>query len=202
MRPAVHLIIILLAILLIALCPRSLGAQIFGGDILNEAPLIPVPLEMTFQEYRDMNRRLTLGLILRAIPIPGMIHFYAGEPRTGWRILGTAVGGALAIVAGAASLDDGEFPKSDFGLHYENEGEENERRYAKIPYEISGSDTSFRLSELRRERKGAGGLLIILGAAVLIGDIVYDFVHGVKVIEEKRDRVRYKYGGKTHVAKP
>jgi hypothetical protein len=30
--------------------------------------------------------------------------------------------------------------------------------------------------------------------AVIVYDFVYDFVHGVRVIEEKRDRVRFKYG--------
>jgi len=30
--------------------------------------------------------------------------------------------------------------------------------------------------------------------AVIVYDSVYDFVHGVRVIEEKRDRVRFKYG--------
>ncbi len=81
-----------------------LNAQIVGGDILNEAPLMPVPEEMTFEEYRDMNRRLTVGLVLAAIPIPGVIHFYADEPKTGWRILGTAAGGVLGIAVGALSM--------------------------------------------------------------------------------------------------
>ena len=35
--------------------------QSFGGDVLNESPLTPVPADMTFEEYRDMNRRLTIG---------------------------------------------------------------------------------------------------------------------------------------------
>ncbi len=194
MRPAIHLFLILLALLLIAFCPRPLGAQNVGGDILNEAPLNPVPIEMTFEEYQDMNRRLTVGLIMSAIPIPGMIHFYAGEPRTGWKILGAAVGGALAIVAGIASMDEGEFPTSDFEPLIRNEDEDNERRYEMIPFEVVGGETSYRLHELERKREGPGGILIILGAAVIVGDIVYDFVHGVKVIEEKRDRVRFKYG--------
>ncbi len=62
MRPTIHLFIILIALLLVAFCPKPLAAQTGGGDILNEAPLIPIPEEMTFEEYRDMNRRLTLGL--------------------------------------------------------------------------------------------------------------------------------------------
>ncbi len=166
-----------------------LNAQIVGGDILNEAPLMPVPEEMTFEEYRDMNRRLTVGLVLAAIPIPGMIHFYADEPKTGWRILGTAAGGVLGIAVGALSMEEGDFPDSDYETVVLNE-----RHYEKIPTGISLNDTTYRLNEITREREGAGGLLVLLGAVVLISDIAYDFIHGIKVIEEKRDRVRYKYG--------
>ena len=36
--------------------------------------------------------------------------------------------------------------------------------------------------------------MIALGVAIIVYDFVYDFVHGIQVIEEKRDRVRFKYG--------
>ena len=184
--------IIALSLLFINLSP--LNAQTAGGDILNETPLMAVPEEMTFEEYRDMNRRLSMGLTLAAIPIPGMIHFYANEPKTGWRILGTAAGGALFIVLGALSMDEGDFPDSDYELLVLNSGKENERRYEKFPFEILGNDTTFKLNEIVRDQEGAGGLLILLGAAVIVVDIAYDFIHGVRIIEEKRDMVRYKYG--------
>ncbi len=32
-------------------------------------------------------RRLTVGLLLSAVPVPGMVHYYAGEKRTQRRIL-------------------------------------------------------------------------------------------------------------------
>ena len=172
----------------------SLPAQTGGGDILNEAPLAAVPQGMTFEEYRDMNRRLTVALALAAIPIPGMVHFYADERKTGWLILGSAAVGAVGIAVGALSMSDGDFPETDFALLVLNAGKDNERRYEKIPREIIGSDTTFSLNEIGRKREGASGLLIVLGAAVILGDIAYDFIHGVKIIEEKRDRVRYKYG--------
>ena len=49
------------------------------SEILSETPLHPVPEEMTFEEYQDMNRRMSIGVGLAFIPIPGMIHRYAGE---------------------------------------------------------------------------------------------------------------------------
>ena len=70
-------------IISILLLTSSIFAQVqsFGGDLLNESPLSPVPADMTFEEYRDMNRRLTVGLTLWAIPIPGLIHDYADEKK-------------------------------------------------------------------------------------------------------------------------
>jgi len=171
-----------------------LSAQVTGGDLLNEAPLSPIPAEMTFEEYRDMNRRLTVGLMLAAIPIPGTIHFYAGEKRTGLLILGTAVGGLAAVFAGTRGIEEGDFPASDFGLLKINAGKETEHRYEKIPKEVIGSDTTFKLQEIFREREGGTPLLIVLGIALIAGDILYDYIHGIKIIEKKRDSVRFKYG--------
>ncbi len=181
--------IIAVSILLSAFTAQPVSAQVQGGDLLNEAPLTKIPAEMTFEEYRDMNRRLTIGLGLAAIPIPGMIHFYADEKMTGWLVLGTAVVGLGSILVGAAIAVEGDFPVSDFDVLIDKE-----RRYEKIPIQITGTETTYRLQEIFRERSGAGIALAALGAAVLIGDIAYDLLHGIKIIEEKRDRARFKYG--------
>ncbi len=181
--------IIAVSILLSAFTAQPVSAQVQGGDLLNEAPLTKIPAEMTFEEYRDMNRRLTIGLGLAAIPIPGMIHFYADEKKTGWLVLGTAAVGLGSILVGAAIAVEGDFPVSDFDVLIDKE-----RRYEKIPIQITGTETTYRLQEIFRERSGAGIALAALGAAVLIGDIAYDLLHGIKIIEEKRDRARFKYG--------
>ena len=173
---------------------QELQGQITGGDLLNEAPLTPVPTEMTFEEYQDMNRRLTVGLALTAVPLPGMVHFYAGENKTGWLLLGTAALGVASIVAGVGDSDAGEFPDSDFQLLILNQGADNERRYKKIPTAITGVDTIYQLREIFRESKPARPLLLVVGVALIGGEILYDFLHGIKIIEQKRDQVRYKYG--------
>ena len=174
---------------------QPLMSQTTGGDLLNEAPLAPIPKEMTFEEYQDMNRRLTVGLVLAAIPVPGMIHFYAGEKKTGIKILGVATLGLGSILLGVSGLEEGDFPKSDYELMILNPGnKDSERQFEKVPVFLTNTDTTFKLHEIFREQKGGSGALILLGAALLIGDYVYDFIHGVRVIERKRDRVRYKYG--------
>lgn len=189
---------LLFSILILATIFSSmLLAQNSGGDFLNEAPLSPIPDEMTFEEYQDMNRRLTVGLALAAVPLPGMIHFYAGEKKTGWLLLGSAAVGVGSIIAGASMADKGDFPDSDFNLLVLNSGdEERERRFEQVPVKIEGADTTFRLKEIYREPDGAGAVLIAAGAAILLFDIAYDFIHGIRTIEQKRNRVRFKYGKK------
>ena len=175
--------------------PQSVSAQTFGGDILNEAPIFAIPDEMTFEEYRDMNRRLTVGLVLAAIPVPGMIHFYAGEKKAGWMILGSAAIGVGTLISGIGMAENGDFPESDFEVLILNRGDKDrERRFELLPYEKTNGETTYRYREIFREPNGTGWALILIGSAILVADIAYDFIHGIKVIEEKRDRVRYKYG--------
>jgi len=85
-----------------------------GGDMLTETPLYPVPAEMTFEEYQDMNRRLTIGLALTSIPIPGIVHRYAGEKKKARRLFMIGAGGLGLMIAGAFMMGEEKWPKSDY----------------------------------------------------------------------------------------
>ena len=163
-----------------------------AGDVLNEAPLVPIPHDMTYEEYQDMNRRISTGLT-RSI-VPGMLHFYAGEPTTGKWLLATGIAGVASIVAGAVlwEREEGDFLDTDHDVLVIGSGDK-ERRYERIPDSVEGETTTYELRELQRDR-GAAGALIALGVIAISGSMIYDFVHGIKMIEDKRDRVRFKYG--------
>jgi len=173
----------------------SLNSQsVSGGDMLTETPLYPVPAEMTFEEFQDMNRRLTIGLALTSIPIPGIVHRYAGEKKKARRLFMIGAGGLGLMIAGASMMGEEKWPESDYNLMILNDGEDNEIRYEKIPIKQIGDDIEYKLIPMNKQRDGSGGGLIILGALVLVGDIFYDWLHGWKMIINKRDAVRYKYG--------
>jgi hypothetical protein len=112
----------------------AVNSQSLGGDILNETPLTPIPEEMTFEEYRDMNRRLTVGIALSSIPIPGLIHDYAGDKKTAKRIRRVALGSIGLIIAGAAMFDDkdGKWPESQYQVHTIEGEDDSEMRYEMI----------------------------------------------------------------------
>ena len=179
----------------------SLNSQsVPGGDMLTETPLYPVPAEMTFEEYQDMNRRLTIGLALTSIPIPGIVHRYAGEKKKARRLFFIGAGGLGLVIAGASMMGEEEWPESDYNLMILNAGEDNEIRYEKIPINQFGDDIEYKLIPMNKQSDGSGGGFIILGALVLVGDIFYDWLHGWKMIVNKRDAVRYKYGQQIQVS--
>jgi len=179
----------------------SLNSQsVAGGDMLTETPLYPVPAEMTFEEYQDMNRRLTIGLALTSIPIPGIVHRYAGEKKKARRLFMIGAGGLGLMIAGASMMGEEKWPESDYNLMILNAGEDNEIRYEKIPINQFGDDIEYKLIPMNKQSDGSGGGLIILGALVLVGDIFYDWLHGWKMIVNKRDAVRYKYGQQIQVS--
>jgi hypothetical protein len=174
----------------------TISAQSFGGDILNESPLTPIPQDMTFEEYRDMNRRLTIGIALSALPIPGLIHDYAGEKKTAKRIRRVALGSVGLIIAGIAMSDKGKgtWEKTSYKVYVVGEGDD-EMRYAMIPTYMTDENVHYDLKPLKREGGGGtGSLIAVLGFGLLIADVIYDVYHGARIIEEKRDAVRYKYG--------
>ena len=165
------------------------------GEVLNEAPLYPVPAEMTLQEYRDANRRLGVGLLLATIPVPGMLQFYADEPRSGWKHVGAAGLGLVSVVLGAALMEEAdEWPDSDYEV-VDITGENGTvKRYEKIPVGVEAGGTNYALRALERESEGGGALLVALGAGLLIGQWVHGWIDGIRTIERKRDAVRYRYG--------
>ena len=176
------------------------GQGIPNGDILNETPLYPIPVEMTFEEYQDMNRRLTIGLALSSIPIPGIVHRYAGERKKASRVMMIGASGFGLMIAGASMMSEGDWPESDYDLMILNDGENNEKRYEKIPINQVGDDIAYKLVPLNKENDGSGGGLIVVGAIILVGDIFYDWIYGWKMIVQKRDAVRYKYGQQIQVS--
>ena len=172
--------------------------RINNPETLSETPLYPVPAEMTFEEYQDMNRRMSLAVAWSSIPVPGITHYYAGEKKKAKQLFYIGLGGLCCIIAGAGSEEEKIWPdttgnlRDNYVIH--NEGQDNEKWFERIPVNMEGDVVHYDLKEVRKEPKGGGGGLIALGVLVLVGDFVYDRLWGFQKIEEKRDRVRYKYG--------
>ena len=168
-----------------------------GGEMLNEVPIWPVPAEMPLKEYRDANRRLGVGLVLMSVPLPGALHFYADEPRAGWMHVGAAALGVTSIIVGAAIVDekDNAWQKTDLEIVDVTGQDGTVDRYEKIPVEEEGGVLTYRLNKLDRKTEGEGGVaFIVLGAGLVVGQLIHDWIGGVKTIERKRDAVRFKYG--------
>ena len=189
----------LLILIFLNLIPEFLYAQTGGGDVLNETPFYVVPADMTFEEYEDANRRLSVGLLLMSIPFPGSLHFYANERREAWWHVGIATAGVLSIIAGAGASDGKEtWPESDYEIRDITGEDGTVRRYEKVPFEENFGNVNYELRLLRHEREG-GTFLIVLGAGLLIGQLIHDWYDGIRTIEKKRNRVRFKYSQKSNL---
>ena len=166
-----------------------------NADPLSETPLYPIPSEMTFEEYEDMNRRLSQALLWSSIPLPGITHYYAGEKKMAKRLFYVGMGGLACIIGGSLSMNESTWPDYDENIHIiQNEGTDNERRYERVPVSMEGDIIHYDLKEIFKQSDGSGGGLVALGVVVLIGDFIFDRLKGLHLIEKKRNKVRYKYG--------
>jgi len=112
------------------------------GEILSETPLYPLPENMTFEEYQDMNRRSSIGVGLAFIPIPGIVHRYAGEKELAKRLSYVSIGGFISLIGSlSGNEEEEEWGGSDYEILIMNQGLENETRFEKIPIEIIGDNS-------------------------------------------------------------
>ena len=168
------------------------------SEILSETPLHPVPEEMTFEEYQDMNRRMSIGVGLAFIPIPGMIHRYAGEKSIATKLTYISLGGLASLIASMSNnIEKKEWRDSDYEILIMNQGLENETRFEKIPIEMTENDSiRYKLNQVYERVSYSGGspALGAIGLIAIVGSYYYDVFHGLKTIHDKREQVRYKYG--------
>jgi hypothetical protein len=169
-----------------------------NADPLSETPLYPIPKEMSFEEYQDMNRRMSQALLWSSIPLPGITHYYAGDVKKAKKLFYIGLSGFACIIAGTLSLQEAEWPENKDNYFIQNIGQENERWFEKIPTSVHISESGeelidYSLNEIQKESAG-GGFLILTGIAIILGDLVYDRIVGLRLIETKRDKVRFKYG--------
>lgn len=193
-------IILIILFLSTHLFGQSESAIKYNPETLSETPLYPIPAEMTFEEYQDMNRRMSQAVLLSTIPVPGITHYYAGEKKKARQLFYIGLGGLAGIIIGGSMMEKPQWPDTTGSLrnNYEiyNLDQENEVWYKRIPISIEGGETNYKLELVNKESSGPGGGLIALGILVIVGDFIYDRVWGFEKIEQKRDQVRFKYGQK------
>ena len=171
------------------------STNITNTDPLSETPLYPIPSEMSFEEYQDMNRRLSQAFLWSSIPIPGITHYYAGEKKIAKRLFYIGLGGSICVISGFLSMKEGDWPEYNENIHViHNQGSDEERWYERIPVSVEGDNIHYKLNEIYKKQSGNGGGLIAIGIAIIIGDFLYDRIRGLHIIEEKRNQVRFKYG--------
>lgn len=129
-----------------------------------------------------------------SVPFPGSLHFYANERREAWKHVGVAAVGLASIVVGINASDEKDtWPDTEFQIVDIIGQDGTTRRYERIPFEEESGIVTQELRLLRHDRDG-GTFLILIGAGLLVGQLFHDWYDGIKTIERKRNKVRFKYG--------
>ena len=168
------------------------------NEILSETPLYPIPESMTFEEYQDMNRRMSIGIGLAFIPLPGIVHRYAGEKQIAKKLSYISAGGFISLIGSMSGNEQKkEWGDSDYEILIMNQGLDSETRFEKIPIEIiDGDSIKYKLNQVYEKVTYSGGSPAFgaIGIIAILGSYYYDIFHGLKVVHDKREAVRYKYG--------
>ena len=198
---AMKLLTALLALCLLSVFAGPSHAQQVQMEPMLEVPLHPVPVTMTFDDYVDANRRISMALAY--VMIPGGMHFYAGESTKGWAVAGTAAAGLVCMFTSGAMADEAKPQWQE--TKYETVDLADGQRYAKVPVGRveKGSDVekTYKLTPLERKAESTKGKLGAVGALMFVGSYVYGIYDSIRVIEHKRSKARFKYG-KIMAAKP
>jgi hypothetical protein len=198
---ATKLLSSLLALCLLLVFAGPVHAQQVQMEPMLEVPLHPLPATMTYDDYIDANRRISMALAY--VMIPGGMHFYAGESTKGWAVAGTAAAGLVCLIASGGMADEAKTQWQE--TKYETVDLADGQRYAKVPVGRveKGSDVerTYKLTALERKAEGSKGKLGAIGAVALIGSYVYGIYDSIATIERKRSKARFKYG-KIIAAKP
>ena len=89
-----------------------------GFPFRDKGPIPELPAGMTLQEYKQMNREITLNRIMLAVISPGYLHFYCDHHDWAWSIFALrATGAAIATYGLVDQLNQTE----DFSFNFSQE---------------------------------------------------------------------------------
>ncbi len=125
-----------------------------------------IPGEMTYEEFKILSTDLRVQDMFIAGVFPGHVHFKIGEKKKGCYILGTRTLGYIGW--GYLSLTNKSLTKI-------------------ILLDTAGLDKEI----------STGDLVVAYGSLTLIvGSFLYDWIHGKYLLDDKQNRIRYKYARK------
>jgi len=125
-----------------------------------------VPAEMTYKEFKILSTNLRMQDMGIAMILPGHIHFKIGEKKKGYYILGTRMLG----FAGWGYLAANHHSLTSI-IFYDK-------------YNIADNTST------------GDKIIGYTSAVLLVGSYLYDWIHGKYKLDEKQNKIRYKYAKK------
>ena len=157
---------VLLSILFFSINAKGQDLDIYKHRKNSNFNLPAIPKGMTYKEFKILSTDLRMQDMMIATILPGHVHFKIGEKRKGFYILGTRGLGYAGWVY--LAIEDKSLTNI---ILLDNIGIDNT---------ISTSD-----------------IIIAYGSlGLIIGSYLYDWIHGRYLLDEKQNKIRYKYAKK------
>ncbi len=122
--------------------------------------------EMTYEEFKMLGTNLRMQDMIIAAILPGHVHFKINEKKTGYYILGTRILGYAAWAYLSA----------------------NNKSLTQIIF--------FDKYQILDKTSTGDKIVAFTSVFLMVGSYLYDWIHGKYILEDKQNRIRYKYAKK------
>ena len=125
-----------------------------------------IPSEMTYKEFKILSTNLRMQDMAIAMFLPGHIHFKIGEKRSGYYILSTR---SLGFIGWG---------------------------YLAINHHSLSSIILYDKYNITDKTSTCDKIIGYTSVVLMVGSYLYDWIHGKYILENKQNKIRYKYAKK------
>jgi len=167
---------IILLLLLSFFSIFSQDLEIYQKSESQNIKINPIPISMTYEEFRTLSTNIKLIDYFYAMILPGHIHFKIDEKKVGYTLVGLRVAGFVGIFGGAMYAKN----RGNTLFHSFSSGVVDQITNTKID-------------------SNAGDLIAMSSVVLVLGTYFYDFIAGRYDLDNKKKFIKYKYGLKLSI---
>ncbi len=135
--------------------------------------------KMSFNEYSLLTRDLRLKEMAYATMVPGYVHFWEKDNRTGY------------VLVGIRAFAYGELA---YFLYDLNKNSQNQTWRDVIKKEGLIGSVSY-----DKDKRTQNSVLVYSALALIVGEYLFDWIHGQYRLQKKQEMIRYKYNLKMNL---
>ncbi len=143
----------------------------------------PIPHTTTIYEYRTLSRNIRMLDAFYAILVPGYIHYYIGDKKTGNRLLAWRIIGYTGLTA--VYISNKARGESFININpFHTSSDENEYMNIVGNWKLKKED-----------------VVTTISLGIIITTYLYDWIKGKVSLQKQQETIRYKFGLKATLEK-